>query len=186
MLILASASPRRAELLKQLQVPFRQVSVDLDESVKSGEEPRDYVVRLARAKAEAGWRQEGHVDPVLGADTAVICQNRILGKPADENDFRRMLTLLSGATHQVMTAVALRNDRGLQHRLVLTDVSFKVLTRAEMDWYWQSGEPTDKAGGYGIQGLAGRFVTRIQGSYSAVVGLPLYETAELLREQNLL
>lgn len=186
MLILASASPRRAELLTQLQVPFKQISVDLDESVKSGEEPRDYVVRLARAKAEAGWRQAGHVDPVLGSDTAVVCQNKILGKPQDQADFKRMFALLSGAHHQVMTAVALRSDRGLQHRLVLTDVSFKVISPQEMDWYWQTGEPADKAGGYGIQGLAGRFVTRIQGSYSAVVGLPLYETAELLKEQDLL
>ena len=186
MLILASASPRRAELLHQLQVPFRQISVNLDESVKLAEEPMDYVVRLARAKAEAGWRQAGHVDPVLGSDTAVVCQNRILGKPLDKSDFQRMFALLSGAHHQVMTAVALRSDRGLQHRLVVTDVSFKVLSQAETDWYWQTGEPADKAGGYGIQGLAGRFVTRIQGSYSAVVGLPLYETAELLKEQNLL
>ncbi|MDF2179125.1 Maf family protein [Aliiglaciecola sp. CAU 1673] len=186
MLVLASQSPRRAELLRQLQIPFSQLSTNVNEAVRDGEMPQDYVVRVARDKAEMGWRQAGHIDPVLGADTAVVSRNHILGKPQDQADFERMMGLLSGTTHQVMTAVALRNERGLKHRLVITEVSMKVLSKAEMDWYWQSGEPTDKAGGYGIQGLAGRFVTRIVGSYSAVVGLPLYETAELLREHNLL
>lgn len=186
MLILASGSPRRAELLRQLQVPFRQMPMDVDENMLKHEDPRDYVVRLARKKAEAGRQKSGHIDPVLGADTLVVCKNRLLGKPSDKDDFKKMFALLSGATHQVMTAVALYTDHGIQHRLVITEVSFKVLSDKEIDWYWQTGEPKDKAGGYGIQGLAGQFVTHIKGSYSAVVGLPLYETSELLRENQVL
>ncbi|WP_088329517.1 Maf family protein [Lacimicrobium sp. SS2-24] len=186
MLILASGSPRRAELLKQLQVEFRQLPLDVDESQLKQEDPVDYVVRLARKKAQAGRQQAGHVDPVLGADTVVVCQGQMMGKPANKTEFTQMFRLLSGATHQVMTAVALHTDTGLQHRLVITQVSFKVLSNEEIDWYWQTGEPKDKAGGYGIQGLAGRFVTHIKGSYSAVVGLPLYETCELLKENQVL
>lgn len=186
MLILASGSPRRAELLNQLQIPFRQLPMDVDESLLRQEDPRDYVVRLARKKAEAGRHKAGHIDPVLGADTLVVCNNRLLGKPADKADFAKMFALLSGATHQVMTAVALYTDQGIQHRLVITEVSFKVLSEDEIDWYWKTGEPKDKAGGYGIQGLAGQFITYIKGSYSAVVGLPLYETSELLKENQVL
>ncbi|GGD61945.1 Maf family protein [Lacimicrobium alkaliphilum] len=186
MLVLASGSPRRAELLNQLQVPFRQLPMDVDESMFKNEDPQDHVVRLARKKAQAARQKAGHIDPVLGADTLVVTKNQALGKPESKADFEQMFALLSGSTHQVMTAVALYTDSGLQHRLVITQVSFKVLSKQEIDWYWQSGEPKDKAGGYGIQGLAGQFVTHIKGSYTAVVGLPLYETSELLKENQVL
>ncbi|MBV2130468.1 Maf family protein [Arsukibacterium indicum] len=178
---LASASPRRRELLQQIAVPFSLVQVDVDESLHDGESPVAYVSRLARAKAQAGADQIHFALPVLGADTIVVVDQHILGKPADEADFSRMMQLLSGRCHQVLTAVALIGRHNSASCCVTTDVSFRQLTAADIAAYWQTGEPRDKAGGYGIQGQGGRFVSHISGSYSAVVGLPLCETDLLLR-----
>lgn len=181
-LYLASRSPRRCELLDQIGVYFESLPVDVNESLKQGETPTDYVTRLALDKAHAGWAisKESLALPVLGADTTVVCGQTILGKPADGNDALEMLQLLSGKTHTVMTAVAVVNE-SLEHvRLVSTQVSFQTLTEKQCRQYWQTGEPADKAGGYGIQGYGGLLVSRLSGSYSAVVGLPLAETAQLL------
>jgi septum formation protein len=181
-IILASQSPRRAELLRQMQVDFDVLAVDIDESCYAGETAVAYVQRLALHKAQTAWRRSAQDKAVLGADTVVVAQGEILGKPKDLQDCRRMLGLLSGSSHEVLTAVALvSGDQKLQ-TLVKTQVSFKTLSQAEIDWYWHTGEPTDKAGAYAIQGLAGQFVQHINGSYSAVVGLPLYETRQLLSD----
>lgn len=181
---LASASPRRRELLTQLGVDFVVVQAPIDESVLPGENAADYVLRLATAKAQAGFVVQAHPLPTLGADTIVVVDGEILGKPLDEADFLRMMKLLSGRGHQVYTAVALCRaaDTQPQAVTVVTDVWFGVMTEAQMRSYWQSGEPADKAGGYGIQGLGGRFIEKIHGSYFAVVGLPLFETAALLAD----
>ncbi len=181
-LYLASQSPRRRELLSQLGYDFEQFSVDLDETPLNNELPDDLVVRLAIEKAKAGVAHKNTTVPVLGSDTVVVINNQALGKPRDEADFTEMMQMLSGHTHQVLTAVAIANQNKVLHRLVSTDVTFKSLSEAEIKAYWQSGEPTDKAGGYGIQGLGGRFVTHISGSYFAVMGLPLYETDQLVKE----
>ena len=186
-LYLASASPRRRELLTQIGVPFQMLASSIDESVLPAEQPEQYVERLARAKAEAGLALLATaVDAcVLGADTSVILDGQILGKPADRDEFLQMLGALSGREHQVLTAVALASREGCQTRLVASQVGFRSITPAEMQAYWQTGEPADKAGGYAIQGLAAIFVQYIQGSYSAVVGLPLCETALLLAGCNI-
>ncbi|WP_111495731.1 MULTISPECIES: Maf family protein [Marinobacter] len=181
--VLASASPRRRELLEQMGLSFTVQPVDIDESPRPDERPEIYVERLAREKAEAGLARLG--DPsalVLGSDTTVVCDDRIMGKPVNERDAADMLRLLSGRTHKVMTAVALAGDFGCYARLVVTEVRFRSLDEAEIAAYWQTGEPRDKAGGYGIQGKGGIFVDGLWGSYSAVVGLPLQETAELFEE----
>ena len=183
-LILASQSPRRAELLTQLGYQFRCLVADVDETPLLGEQPTDYVQRVAKAKAEAVAGQVGLTDVVLGSDTAVVYQDRILGKPADIDDSLNMLTMLSGKTHQVMTAISVVANGQSHTELVTTLVTFKTLTEREIRRYWQTGEPQDKAGSYGIQGIAGQFITEIKGSYSAVVGLPLYETAQLLAQFN--
>lgn len=181
-IVLASASPRRYELLSQLGVNFKQVVADIDESVLSGELPQDYVQRLALAKATVVSKRLGTDVPVLGADTIVVAQQEILGKPTDFTDFKRMMQLVSGQCHQVFTAVALVNPAKAVVQLVGTEVWFRTLTEAEITAYWQTGEPQDKAGGYGIQGKAARFIQRINGSYGAVVGLPLCETEQLLQQ----
>ncbi|KFX68446.1 septum formation protein Maf [Pseudomonas taeanensis MS-3] len=183
-LYLASGSPRRRELLTQIGVPFIQLSVPIDESPLPDELPSAYVERLARAKALAGL---GSLDSpqevvVLGADTAVVLDGRILGKPADREEALATLTALAGREHQVLTAVALASRARLAVRVVSSQVTFRALSRGEIEAYWASGEPQDKAGSYAIQGLAAIFVSQLQGSYSAVVGLPLCETAELLAE----
>ena len=180
---LASASPRRQELLQQIGVEFTLLNVDIDETPLPGEQPEAFVRRLAQEKARAGRRQLPASDacPVLGADTAVVIGDTIMGKPHDRDHGVAMLQALSGCTHQVMTAVVLVGDREAV-RLSTTDVAFDTLDAAVCEAYWSSGEPLDKAGGYAIQGLAAAFVTRLNGSYSGVVGLPLYETAALLRE----
>lgn len=179
---LASASPRRRELLSQLGVPFIVVQAPIDESVLPGEQATDYVMRLAKAKAAAGYAAQGAAPlTTLGADTIVVVDTEILGKPRDKADFVRMMQLLSGRSHQVYTAVALHSATTQQAVLVGTEVWFCPLSAAQIDAYWHSGEPQDKAGGYGIQGLAGRYIEKIAGSYFAVVGLPLYETAALLQ-----
>ncbi|HEX5793159.1 MAG TPA: Maf family protein [Rheinheimera sp.] len=179
---LASSSPRRRELLAQLGVNYELVKADIDETPLPAESAVLYVQRLALAKARAGLARLNKDLPVLGADTVVVADDTILGKPADFTEFRRTMQLLSGRSHQVMTAIALADAQRQLTALVCTEVTFRQLSAAEITAYWASGEPRDKAGGYGIQGLAGRFVRRINGSYSAVVGLPLCETEQLLQQ----
>jgi septum formation protein len=182
---LASASPRRAELLSQIGVPFQILMVEVDESVASGESPAAYVSRIAAAKADAGWRlrqtEKSPPYPVLAADTAVVVDGEILGKPADDADAARMLRLLSGRTHEVLTAIALAAADGRASRLSRSEVTFRPITATEARNYWLTGEPLDKAGGYAIQGCGAVFVADLRGSYSGVMGLPLYETAEFLK-----
>lgn len=179
---LASVSPRRRELLACIGVDCEILPAGVDESLQPDEDPRDYVRRLAAAKAREGWcscpRQRRA--PVLAADTAVVLGGTVLGKPADQADARRMLELLSGRVHDVYTAVAVISEYGDNVTLSCTQVSFRPISSGEIDAYWRSGEPADKAGAYAIQGLGAIFVREIRGSYSGVVGLPLFETAELL------
>jgi septum formation protein len=179
---LASASPRRRELLRQIGVAVRLLDIGLDESSLPSEAPDSYVTRLARAKAEAGWarREQGADAPVLAADTAVILEQTILGKPKDQADAAHMLKRLSGRSHEVLTAVALRSERGVESRLSRSVVTFRDIDAAEAQRYWLTGEPADKAGGYGIQGFGAVFIGELRGSYSGVMGLPLYETVQLL------
>jgi septum formation protein len=181
---LASGSPRRRELLQQIGVSFRVVGTAVDEAVQPAETAPAYVVRLAAAKAEAGWtRSRGaHPAPVLAADTAVVLDGKILGKPADRQDAESMLRQLSGRTHEVLTAVALRTAGGLQSRISRSEVTFRAIPADEARGYWETGEPCDKAGAYAIQGRAAIFVADLRGSFSGVMGLPLFETAELLHE----
>ncbi|MDR7122111.1 Maf family protein [Rheinheimera soli] len=181
MIALASASPRRRELLVQLQQDFVLVKGEIDESQLEGETADQYVLRLAEQKALAGYQSQQRPLPTLGADTIVQVDELVLGKPVDLVDFQRMMGLLSGRSHWVKTAVAIATAQGMISTTVATKVWFKPLSEQEILWYWTTGEPADKAGGYGIQGLAGQFVQRIDGSYFAVVGLPLYETAQLLQ-----
>jgi septum formation protein len=182
LILLASASPRRSALLTQIGVEHQVRPVDIDERIQPGEAPAQYVRRLAIAKAETLWSRlmEQDRQPVLGSDTSVALANEILGKPADRADGLQMLKRLSARTHQVYTAVALRHAAGCETRLSVSEVTFRALSRTEMEAYWRSGEPVDKAGGYAIQGQAALFIERIAGSYSGIVGLPLFETAELL------
>jgi septum formation protein len=186
LIYLASASPRRSALLAQIGVQHRIAPVAVDESVLEGESPDRYVLRLAALKAETLWRRLRAAErlPVLGSDTTVAIDGEILGKPADEEDCVSILQLLSGRTHQVHTAVALRDDSGVASRLSVSEVTFRELSTEEMRRYWRSGEPADKAGAYAVQGLAAVFIRRIAGSYSGIMGLPLYETAELLAAAN--
>jgi septum formation protein len=184
---LASGSPRRRELLQQIGVPFRVVGTQVDEAVLPGEAPPGYVTRLAAAKADAGWEKSRDASriPVLAADTAVVLDGKILGKPADRLDAEGMLWRLAGRTHEVLTAVALRTASGLQSRVSRSEVTFRDIAAAEVQAYWETGEPRDKAGAYAIQGRAAIFIADLRGSYSGVMGLPLFETAELLREAGL-
>ncbi len=179
---LASRSPRRRELLAQIGVAYRLLDIEVDERLRQGESPSDYVLRVSQDKAVAGLEacQGTERLPVLAADTCVVVADRMLGKPADREEGLWMLRQLSGATHRVYTAVALDDGR-LTTRLSVSEVSFRPLGEAEMVAYWASGEPADKAGGYAIQGLAAQFIRELRGSYSGVMGLPLFETAELLR-----
>jgi septum formation protein len=180
---LASASPRRRQLLSQIGVPFQVLSVEVDESIAAGEAAERYVSRLARAKAAAGLgrRPAARPGPVLGADTAVVAGGAILGKPADCADAERMLGLLSARTHEVLTAVALATDDGVLSHLSRSEVTFREITPEEARDYWNTGEGRDKAGAYAIQGYGAVFVSGLRGSYSGVMGLPLFETAQLLR-----
>ena len=207
-LILASASPRRADLLRSAGIDFDVIHADVDESVLPGETPEQHVRRLADAKARAVLARVG-ARPVLGADTVVVVDGQILGKPRDDGDARRMLRLLSGRQHVVMTGVCLLNAAGpakaghyeqrggpaeAEHDLspgsntavATTTVELAALTDAEIDGYVASGEPADKAGAYAVQGLASRFVTRIDGSYSNVVGLPVDVVYRLCKLAGLL
>jgi septum formation protein len=199
---LASGSPRRRELLQQIGVSYRLVGSAIDESVRPGEAPVVYVARLAAAKADAGWanadvawantdaransgaaratNREPADAPVLAADTAVVLDGKILGKPADRQDAEGMLRQLSGRTHEVLTAIALRTAGGVESRISRSEVTFRRIAADEAGDYWETGEPGDKAGAYAIQGLAAVFIADLRGSYSGVMGLPLFETAELL------
>jgi septum formation protein len=183
---LASASPRRRELLQQIGVPFRLVGTELDETPRLSEAPAAYVSRLAAAKAAAGWLSRSAANaPVLAADTAVVLDGAILGKPRDQDDAERMLLKLSGRTHEVMTAVAVRSSAGCEIKVSNSLVTFRTLDAAEIRAYWDTGEPRDKAGAYAIQGYAAIFIADLRGSYSGVMGLPLFETAELLKSAGL-
>lgn len=177
---LASASPRRAELLRQIGIGFEQSAVNVPEVPRPDEAPEVFVLRLALAKARAGVEQGGGL-PVLGADTVVVVDEQILGKPRDREDGLAMLARLAGREHQVYTGVALVDSEQELTRLSVSNVEFDQLNAAQLAAYWASGEPADKAGAYAIQGLGACFVRRLEGSYSGVMGLPLYETAELLR-----
>jgi septum formation protein len=189
---LASRSPRRRELLKQVGISFEIVlfredarrGADVDESPQPGEVPSDYVLRVACSKAEAASLRLNQrrlpAYPVLAADTTVVLDGRILGKPADEADAIAMLTALAGKSHQVLTAVAVGRYERLETRLSTSTVEFAALTPAQIRSYVATGEPLDKAGAYAIQGRAGAFVRHLAGSYTGVMGLPLYETVELL------
>jgi septum formation protein len=178
---LASASPRRRALLTQLGLKFDVVPVDIDESVRPGEDSAEYVQRVAREKSRVAWSGLARGGPpVLAADTAVVVDQDIFGKPVDEADAIRMLTLLAGRTHTVLTAVSVRNDARDIVDLSCSTVRFRTISPAQIKDYWRSGEPDGKAGAYAIQGLGAIFVEEIHGSYSGVMGLPLYETARIL------
>ena len=183
-LYLASGSPRRRELLNQIGVPFTVVSAAIDETPLTHEPAVTYVERLARGKATAGFVALGQPSGacVLGADTAVIIDGQILGKPVDQADALAMLMALSGREHEVLTAIALTDGQRCETRLVSSRVRFRKVSTHEATTYWHSGEPQDKAGGYAIQGLGSVFVAGLNGSYSAVVGLPVCETAQLLAQ----
>ena len=207
-LVLASGSPRRKELLSQLGYEFSVLVTDVEECKHAQETAEEYVKRLSLDKALAALSllkdnpsEKQHVVPssdnvdlgsdtisldsetvVLGSDTVVVSQGQVLEKPTDFADSKRMLTQLANDRHQVMTAVSVVSEEKQRTEIIITDVWFKPLSEKEIEQYWQTGEPCDKAGSYGIQGLGGRFVTRIEGSYYAVVGLPLFETDQLLQE----
>ncbi|MBC3766121.1 Maf family protein [Neptunicella marina] len=183
MIYLASQSPRRKALLQQLGVTFEQFSADIDETPEDAELPANYVSRMATEKAQKGWLLLPETDAaiVIAADTSVIHNQQILGKPANQQEFNQMLHALSDNSHEVLTAVSLKTPEQQKTVLVSSQVTFCELTQQQIDWYWQTQEPLDKAGGYAIQGLAAQFITHMQGSYSAVVGLPLFETAQLLQ-----
>lgn len=198
MIYLASKSPRRQELLNQIAVRFTILDVPqqdpvhsdmVNEAVHSGENAYDYVSRIAREKAEYARQflvtQNMPEHPVLTADTTVVMEGEIIGKPADKNEAAEILRRLSGKTHQVLTSVAVRNKEHLFQTVQTSDVTFALLTSRHINAYVDTGEPFDKAGGYGIQGLAGKFITHITGSYSGIMGLPLYETTVLLRKAGI-
>ncbi|MFM2152709.1 MAG: hypothetical protein RL199_1144 [Pseudomonadota bacterium] len=179
-LLLASGSPRRRQFLADLGFTFEVVPSQADESVQSGETPEAYVRRVARAKSVPGADlAAGTV--VLACDTVVTRDGAILGKPQGARDFARMMALLSGATHRVLSSVVVRAVGGESFEATVgTDVTFRPLSPAEVDWYWATGEPRDKAGGYALQGLGAAFIERIDGSHTSVIGLPLVETLDLL------
>jgi len=182
-LFLASNSPRRQALLKQIGIRFEIVQIDLDESRLPSEPPESYVLRLALEKARAGQAllSSRHSLPVLAADTAVVIGDRILGKPADRTEAAAMMRTLSGRTHRVLSGIALVGERERQD-ISISHVRFRAVSGCEANAYWETGEPRDKAGGYAIQGLGALFVENLRGSYSGVMGLPLFETARLLAE----
>jgi septum formation protein len=195
-LVLASASPRRADLLRAAGYTFDTLAVDLDESVRAGEPPAAYVARLARDKSAAAMQRfvaraqtcggpewaAPHEVVILGADTTVVVDGEILGKPADDHESVLMLKKLSGRRHEVLTGVSLRTSTGEWGRVETTGVYMTELSAEDIAWYVASGEGRDKAGGYAVQGLASRFIPRIDGSYANVVGLPVAAVVDLLRE----
>lgn len=179
---LASASPRRADILKSLKLRFSVSSADIDETPQPGESAEDMVLRLARGKAKA---RVGRADIVLGADTAVVLDQQLFAKPASEQEAVAMLAALSGRIHTVLTGVAVATAAGLKTTASRSTVRFRDIDSAEARDYWHSGEPLGKAGGYAIQGLGGAFVADLRGSYSGVVGLPVFETVALLKSVGL-
>ena len=181
---LASGSPRRSELLTQIGVSFDKLSLDVDETRIENEQPLAYVKRTAQAKAQAGWNSviQAEQRPVIGADTAVVIGQDVLGKPKTQVEAKAMLQRLSGSQHEVLTAVSLRDEYQLRTKVSHNKVTFAAMTEAEIDWYIATGEGTDKAGSYAVQGLAALFIQQIVGSYSGIMGLPLRETMELLTE----
>ncbi len=186
-ILLASGSPRRRELLRQLPIQFKVAPADIDESACASESPKDYVQRMAIEKALAGFLKDGGEVPSMGADTIVLLDGEILGKPVSREDAVTMLQRLSGRTHEVYSAVAvaLATDRIID-TLNITAVTFGSMTKDWIAKYCQTDEPMDKAGAYAVQGDTGRFISRIEGSYTGVMGLPLYETARLLQKAGLL
>lgn len=188
-LVLASQSPRRQALLKQLGYQFTTQVADIDETPYIDEQPKPYVLRLAQQKAQVifdNLPESAQLNTlVLGADTCVVSGEHLLGKPNSEEECINTLQQLSGKTHQVLTSIAVISKAATLTELVTTQVSFKSLTLNEIQQYWRTGEPCDKAGSYAIQGIGGQFITTINGSYSAVVGLPLYETAQILAKLGL-
>jgi len=178
---LASSSPRRSQILRMIDWPFEVGAVEVDESLRDDESPREYVLRLAVAKATAAAEVYSH-RPVLAADTTVVVDEHILAKPLDIEDAKRMLQLIQGRWHQVLTGVALMWESGIDVDVESTEVRFAPMSDTEIDWYVETGEPMDKAGAYAIQGVASRFVERLDGSYSNVVGLPVAAVYRLLRE----
>jgi septum formation protein len=181
-IILASASSRRAELLMQMGLKFDVKPADIDESAHAGEAEADYVQRMAMEKGEVVRRRSHPDDVVISADTAVCINQQILGKPENEENAIQMLTSLSGCVHTVLTAVVVSQSEFLGYSLSKSMVTFRTLSRDEIKRYWQTGEPQDKAGAYAIQGLGAMFVKNLQGSFSGVMGLPIYETAQLLKQ----
>lgn len=186
-LILASASPRRHELLRQIGVEFEIIAADIEEIPNAGEQAREFVLRMAREKALEVLRREGRGLPVLGSDTAVILDGKILGKPVDRSDAVRMLQALSGRTHEVFSSVAIAiHENNVLDALNITRVTFADLDQAWIEAYCDTGDPMDKAGAYGVQNRAGEKISRIEGSFYGVMGLPLYETAELLQRAEVI
>lgn len=181
---LASGSPRRREILEGMGLSLERIHAEIDESVLPGEDAITYTERLAREKAAAGWEVVQRCGlperPLLAADTTVVQDGEIFGKPVDAADARRMLLAFSGRSHQAVTSVAVRQGDHVEVRTSVTDVTFKPLNEAEIQRYIDSGEPFDKAGAYGIQGRAAVFVSRIEGSFTGVMGLPVYDTAQIL------
>tara|TARA_B100001094_G_C18192496_1_gene808252 strand:+ start:3562 stop:4146 length:585 start_codon:yes stop_codon:yes gene_type:complete len=183
-LYLASSSPRRQELLSQLGYQFKQVSPNIPEVQHHEECAQDYVKRLAQEKAQKGLELTHASAVVLGADTLISFKDRVFEKPKDKQDFISMMQQLSGQTHQVLTAIAVATSSSTITQLIQVNVRFCTLTELDIQYYWETQEPQDKAGGYAIQGIGGNFVESIQGSYSAVVGLPLVETRNLLAQHH--
>ena len=188
-LYLASGSPRRKELLAQTGVVFERIAAPIDETPQPNENPRDYVIRMAVEKAQSGWQHLVAaglaLKPVLASDTSVVFNNEILGKPLDASDAASMLRKLSGQTHEVLTSLALKTENAVDTRLSVSRVTFAELSDAQIAAYVASGEPMDKAGAYGIQGLGGVFVAHLDGSFTGVMGLPLHDTAALLAQYGL-
>lgn len=188
--VLASASPRRRELLEQLGLSFLVQTADIDESPLPGESPEIQVKRLAQEKAEAVWNHRKQMQtpvlPVLGSDTLGVLDGELLVKPVDFADAARMLRKMSGQPHEILTAVALTGETGTQVLVNRSVVKFRALTDAEILAYWETGEPRDKAGAYAIQGYGAVFIENLEGSYSGVMGLPLFETAQLLRTADII
>ena len=183
-LILASGSPRRHEMLTQMGLDFQVYVSNVDETRKEGELPEDYVARLAREKAKTVQVEQkcDESSVILAADTIVVQNERVYGKPQDYDHAKRIWQSLSGTKHQVITAVSMLYGNTMQVKVSVTDVEFTVIHEPQMKRYWATGEPLDKAGAYAIQGLAASFIKRIEGSYSGIMGLPIFETAELLRK----
>ncbi len=179
-LLLASASPRRRELFSYLGFPFDCLSPDILEQKHSDESPSDYVQRLAKEKALAGLSLSSEHTLSIGSDTIIVCDEHIFEKPTVYEDALRMLSTLSGRFHEVFTAICVTDGKQIEQELVISKVWFRSLTENDIEQYWHSGEPKDKAGAYAIQGYGGRFVQRIEGSYHAIVGLPLVETEALI------